>query len=96
MWIPDDVVATGLRVFPYGLRVLNFLAVSDSPIHVDKDHWMAILRQYQIDGRLVFDPNHAETGAVLASYLKLGDSVTQPPIEVWRVPRRSTPGWGSG
>ncbi len=77
----DDVVATALRVFPYGLRVLNFLAVSDSPIQVDKEHWMAMLRQYKIDGRLVFDPNRPETEATLASYRKLGDSVTQPPTD---------------
>src|SRR5262249_10232918 len=32
----DDVVATGLSVFPYGLRVANFLAVSSSPLTVDK------------------------------------------------------------
>ena len=77
----DDVVATGLHVYPYGLRVFNFLAVSDSPIQLDEDRWMAILRQYKIDGRPVFDPNRAESEATLASYWKLGDSVTQPPIE---------------
>jgi spermidine synthase len=77
----DDVVATGLRVFPYGLRVFNFLAVSDAPIQVDKEHWMAILRQYRIDGRLVFDPDRTESEATIASYMKIGDSVTQPPTE---------------
>jgi spermidine synthase len=77
----DDVVATGLRVYPYGLRVFNFLVVSDSPIQVDRERWMAILRQYKIDGRLVFDPNRGESEATLASYRKLGDSVTQPPTE---------------
>jgi spermidine synthase len=77
----DDVVATGLHVYPHGLRVFNFLAVSDSPIQVDKEHWIAILRQYKIDGRRVFDPNRPESDATLASYMKIGDSVTQPPIE---------------
>jgi len=77
----DDVVATGLRVYPYGLRVFNFLALSDSPVLVDKERWMAILRQYRIDNRLVFDPQGAESEATLAAYMKLGDSVMQPPIE---------------
>ena len=38
----DDAIATGLHVFPYGLRVINFLAVSDSPIVVDKQHWLDV------------------------------------------------------
>jgi len=55
-----DVLATGLTVFPYGLRVVNFLAVSDSPILVDSSRWAAILRSYQIDGHRFF--NSAEPG----------------------------------
>jgi spermidine synthase len=64
----EDVVATGLSVFPYGLRVLNFLAVSDSPIDFDEDRWMAILRQYRIDGQTVFDPNSSQSEKTLISY----------------------------
>jgi hypothetical protein len=48
---------------------------------VDKERWMTILRQYKIDGRLVFDPNRAESEATLASYMKIGDLVWQPPTE---------------
>jgi spermidine synthase len=76
----DDVVATGLSVFPHGLRVLNFLAVSDSPLSIDKDRWMAILRKYRIDNQMVFDQSRAESEATLANYLKLADSVAQPPV----------------
>jgi spermidine synthase len=74
-----DVVATGLAVFPYGLRVLNFLAVSDSPIELNKDRWLAALRQYNIDGRFVFDPTRPEAGSTLARYMALADSVNLPP-----------------
>jgi spermidine synthase len=67
----EDVVATGLSVFPYGLRVLNFLAVSDSPIDFDEDRWMAILRQYRIDGQPVFDPTNQKSEETLTSYVAL-------------------------
>jgi hypothetical protein len=71
----DDVVATGLRVFPYGLRVLNFLAVSDSPIDFSEVRWMSALRQYKIDGRLVFDPSNPKSRETLASYVALANSL---------------------
>jgi spermidine synthase len=51
----DDVLATGISVFPYGLRFMNCLAVSDSPIVFDRDRWRANLLGYRIDNRLVLD-----------------------------------------
>jgi len=75
----DDAVATGLSVFPYGLRVMNFLAVSDSPILVEKQRWADVLRQYTIDGCRVFEGPLGET--TLQKYLDLADTVTQPPTE---------------
>ena len=73
----DDAVATGLAVFPYGLRVMNFLVVSDSPIIVEKQRWAEILRQYAIDGSRVFEGPKGET--TLQTYLDLADTITQPP-----------------
>ncbi|HTK94556.1 MAG TPA: fused MFS/spermidine synthase [Terriglobales bacterium] len=49
------VVATGVHVFPYALRVMNFLAVSDQPIQYDVRRWAFLLRDWQIDGKPVFD-----------------------------------------
>jgi predicted membrane-bound spermidine synthase len=77
----SDVVATGLSVFPYGLRVLNFLAVSDSPIDLNKARWISILRRYQIDGQLVFDPARPKTVETLRSYAALADSAKEKPTE---------------
>lgn len=76
----DEAIATALRVFPHGLRVINFLAVSDSPIVIDKQRLIANLRHYRIDGRLVFDPqtNLAEEKA-FAAYLGLIDTLNTPP-----------------
>jgi predicted membrane-bound spermidine synthase len=50
-----EVLLTGVTVFPYGLRVGNFLALSDRPIVVNSDRLEKILRDYRIDGKLVFD-----------------------------------------
>jgi len=76
----DDVVATGLSVFPFGLRVFNFLAVSDSPILVDKHRWADVLGRYSIDGRLVFDPANPAASGVIEKYMVLADSVSRPQI----------------
>ena len=75
----DDVIATGLAVYPYGLRVVNFLAVSDSPFVIDVARWMAILQEYRIDGELVFDPAKPRTELTLEAYRALAATVAQPP-----------------
>jgi spermidine synthase len=51
----EDVMATGLEVFPYALRFLNCLAVSDSPIEFDRVRWKTVLLSYVIDGKHVVD-----------------------------------------
>jgi spermidine synthase len=75
----DETIATALHVFPYGLRVINFAAVSDSPIMIDRVRWMDILRSYKIDGRTVFDPANPAAARVLAAYMMLADTVNAPP-----------------
>jgi spermidine synthase len=71
----EDVLATGLRVFPYGLRVVNFLAVSDAPIDFDKARWMSVLRTYKIDDRLIFDPSSPESEQTMASYAAMAKAL---------------------
>ncbi len=76
----DEAIATALRVFPYGLRVINFVAVSDSPIAVDKERLIENLRRYKIDGRLVFDPQvNPAAEKALAAYTALIDTLKAPP-----------------
>jgi spermidine synthase len=74
----DEVVATGLRVFPYGLRVINFLALSDTPLEYNRERMLAMLREYRIDGKLIFDPTNPESERVLASYGEFVDTVGKP------------------
>jgi spermidine synthase len=46
---------TGVSVFPFGLRLANFMAVSDTPLQLDAQRWFEVLQRYQIDGKPVFD-----------------------------------------
>jgi spermidine synthase len=75
----DETIATALHVFPYGLRVINVVAVSDSPMAVDKDRWMSILRRYTIDGKTMFDPIDPAAQKMLAGYMALADTLEEPP-----------------
>jgi spermidine synthase len=73
-----DAMATALREFPYGLRVINFLMVSDSPILVDKARWERQLRDFRIDGRLLFPQDDAGAQEALARFLSLADTLNAP------------------
>jgi spermidine synthase len=46
---------TGLTVFPHGLRMINCLFVSDTPITFDRARWRHLLQTYRVDGRPVLD-----------------------------------------
>jgi spermidine synthase len=68
-----DVLLTGATVFPYALRVCNFMAVSDSPITVDKERWRRVLLEYKLDGQPVFNPAAPLDRATLDEFLSLAD-----------------------
>jgi len=77
-----DVMVTGLHVFPYGLRVINFMALSDSPIALDKGRWLEVLRKYKIDGEPVFDPANPRAQLTLAAYMALADTAKGAPRDL--------------
>lgn len=68
-----EVQATGVRVFPYGLLIANCLAVSDSPLQLNKDRWRAMLTQYTIDGKPVFDLSRMRDHARLEEVVSMAD-----------------------
>jgi len=74
-----DVFVTGLHEYNYGLRVITFLMVSDSPIVLDKGRWFSVLDQYEIDGKKMFDASTPRGQLVLAAYNAFADSVKEPP-----------------
>lgn len=75
----DETMVTALSVFPYGLRVINFLAVSDSPIHITTAQWISELRGYSIDGKNSFDASNPASAKVLNAYSLLAQSVNASP-----------------
>jgi spermidine synthase len=75
----DETMATALTVYPYGLRVINFFVVSDSPIVVDKQRWLSVLQRYSIDGKPSFDPINPASSQKLNAYSLLADSVNFAP-----------------
>jgi len=76
-WSPE-VLATGISVFPYALRLDSFLAVSDSPFTLDKNRWRTELTNYRIDGRPVFDLSDPIQRARLDEVLHLADGLDAP------------------
>jgi hypothetical protein len=76
----NETMATALSVFPYGLRVLNFLAVSNSPIHFDSNLWFATLDKLEIDGKRLFDPANPATQRVFARYAAFERTIDGPPV----------------
>jgi hypothetical protein len=74
----DEVLQTGTAVFPYALRVMNFLAVSDSPLVVDREAWAKALVSYSIEGKPVLNLELARDRQVLADVLAMADSLGRP------------------
>jgi len=69
---------TGATAFPFSLRVHNFLAVSDTPIPVDKQRWAEALRNYTLDGKPVFDLNQETQRKRFDEVLSLVDTLHSP------------------
>jgi len=69
---------TGATVYPYALRVMSFMAVSDSPIVVDKERWRQNLMTYRIEGKPVLDLAKPEHQKRLGEILALVDTLSTP------------------
>jgi spermidine synthase len=48
-------IRTGMEVFPHTMMVYNNCVGSLEPLTIDKKRWRAVLVDYHIDGRPVFD-----------------------------------------
>jgi len=50
-----EALLTGVTAFPFGMRLMNFMVVSDTPLPLDVERWRDVLANYQIDGKPVLD-----------------------------------------
>jgi len=78
-WSPEALL-TGSTVFPYSLRIFNFLAASDRPINFDKERWRAALAAYRIDGRAVLDLGREVDRSQLDAILSLADTLSDDDV----------------
>jgi spermidine synthase len=74
-----EVLLTGATAFPYALRVVNFLAVSDAPIAVDPDELARTLLKYRIDGKPVLDRDRPADAARLDQMLAMARRFNSDP-----------------
>jgi len=51
----EEAMLTGVSVFPFAMRLANFMAVSPAPLQLDANRWLEVLTRYKIDGKPVFD-----------------------------------------
>jgi len=70
-----EALLTGSTVFPYALRISNFLAVSDSPFTFDKERWRTALAAYRIDNKAVLDLGREADRGRLDELLHLADTL---------------------
>jgi predicted membrane-bound spermidine synthase len=75
----DETIGTALSVFPFGMRIVNFLAVSDSPLSLDREKWLQNMAAYRIDGIQIFKPETQEGQTLLAAYGAFADTVHESP-----------------
>jgi predicted membrane-bound spermidine synthase len=72
----NRVIATGMAIFPFTIRVENALIVSDSPLIFDRERWKAALQNYALDGRRLIDPSDQNQVKALHGILNLPDDPT--------------------
>ena len=66
---------TGAVLFPYAYRFDIFMAVSDSPIPVDKGRWRKTLESYCLEGKPIFDLTQSGDRDLLAHVMQIADTL---------------------
>lgn len=77
----DDVMKTAMTAFPFGLRVYNFAAVSDSPIVFDTKRFRRMLDAFRLDGEPVVDTSTELGRKVMDDLMAYADTLSGPPEE---------------
>jgi spermidine synthase len=76
-----DVKKTAVTVFPYALRVYNFMAVSDAPLTFDKGRWERTLAAFSFDGRPAIDRSDKDGAKFFAELVDYADTINGEPTD---------------
>jgi len=74
-----EAFKTAFSTFPYGLRFFNFVAVSDSPVRLDRQRWATVLSGLRIDEQTVLGSGDGIREDRLAAILQLAEPAAAPP-----------------
>jgi len=75
----EDAMKTAFAVFNHGFRFVNFMTVSEAPIHFDKKRWEEILSHYQIDRKKVFDLAKEDERRRFEEVVAFADTINKKP-----------------
>jgi predicted membrane-bound spermidine synthase len=73
-----EAQATAVSLFPHIFRFGPFLAVSDSPLAIDRERWRSILVDYRLEGVPIFTPGDPHDQEELAEILSNWDTLKVP------------------
>jgi len=76
----EDVQKTASTVFPYAMRVYNFMAVSDSVLTFDKARWRRTLTDFKIDGQPTVDTSTPEGKKLFDELYAYADTIHAEPV----------------
>jgi predicted membrane-bound spermidine synthase len=71
----EEAQRTGAVRFPYAYRFGLFMAVSDSPIQVNRERWRKVLVEYRLEGTPIFDLSQPEDRDLLNGILHVADTL---------------------
>lgn len=77
----QDVQKTAATVFPYAMRVYNFMAVSDAPLVFDKARWHKTLTDFAIDGQPTVDTSTPEGQRLFEDLYAYADTIRAEPTD---------------
>lgn len=76
----QDAMRTAFTEFPHGIRIVNFVAASDSVVSIDPAQWRNLLANYTIDGKPVFDMTVLFDRERFEEVVALANTIDKPPI----------------
>lgn len=74
----NEAQKTACVAYPHCLRVINFMAVSDSPFELDKTRWRRVLTETKIDGKVALDPSKPNEKELLDRFMQFADTADGP------------------